>query len=136
MSNQQHTPEPWISVGSSIGIPNGKGAFYMVPLFGINQDRREADARRIAACVNACVGMETFILESVVGDGDSIKHDLDDLTAQRDQLLAALVEARESLQFANDSPGGVAADTIWMIHRPETLFDFMDAAIASVKESK
>ena len=60
----------------------------------------------------------------------------DDVVKQRDELLAALVEAREALQFANDSPGGVAADTIWMIHRPETLFDFMDAAIASVKESK
>ena len=60
----------------------------------------------------------------------------DDVVKQRDELLAVLVEAREALQFANDSPGGVAADTIWMIHRPETLFDFMDAAIASVKESK
>lgn len=50
----------------------------------------------------------------------------DDLLAARD----ALREAREALQFANDSPGGGISDTIWMMHRPETLFDFIDAALA------
>lgn len=48
---------------------------------------------------------------------------------QRDELLAAMKETREALRFANDSPGGGISDTIWMFHRPETLFDFMDAAI-------
>lgn len=46
------------------------------------------------------------------------------------ELEAVLREARETLQFANDSPGGPISDTIWMMHRPETLFDFLDAALA------
>lgn len=46
------------------------------------------------------------------------------------ELLAALIEARHALQFANDTPNGPIVDTIWMMHRPETLFDFMDAMIA------
>lgn len=46
------------------------------------------------------------------------------------ELVEALLEAREALQFANDSPGGGISDTIWMMHRPETLFDFLDAALA------
>jgi hypothetical protein len=45
------------------------------------------------------------------------------------QLLEALREVREALQFANDTPNGPINDTIWMMHRPETLFDFIDAAI-------
>jgi hypothetical protein len=44
-------------------------------------------------------------------------------------MRKALVEARDSLQFANDSPGGGIDDTIWMMHGPQTLFDYMDAAL-------
>lgn len=51
------------------------------------------------------------------------------------RLLEALKEAREALQFANNSPGGPITDTIWMVHQPETLFDFLDSAI-SVAEAQ
>lgn len=50
------------------------------------------------------------------------------------ELLADFKEAREALQYANENPSGGISDTIWMMHRPETLFDFMDAAIAKAKE--
>ena len=53
--------------------------------------------------------------------------------AQRDALLGKVIEARQALQFANDTPCGPINDTIWMMHGPETLFDFLDSAIASVK---
>lgn len=56
-----------------------------------------------------------------------------DRKAQRDALLGKVIEARQALQFANDTPCGPINDTIWMMHGPETLFDFLDAAIASVK---
>ena len=52
-----------------------------------------------------------------------------ELALQSDALLAAMQEARETLQFANESPGGPITDTIWMMHRPETLFDLIDAAL-------
>lgn len=56
---------------------------------------------------------------------------------QRNTLLAAMQEVREALQLANDSPGGIITDTIWMPHRPETLFDFIDATITPLlPESK
>ena len=60
---------------------------------------------------------------------EDLERKLRDAVQQRDALLSALIEARESLQFASDSPGGLGADTILMMHRPETLFDFMNAAI-------
>lgn len=56
---------------------------------------------------------------------------------QRNTLLAAMQEVREALQLANDSPGGIITDTIWMPHRPQTLFDFIDATITPLlPESK
>lgn len=41
-----------------------------------------------------------------------------------------LVDVRNSLQFANDNPGGGIVDTLWMMDAPETIFDHIDAALA------
>lgn len=51
--------------------------------------------------------------------------------SQPKDFRKVLVEVRESLQFANDSPNGGIDDTIWMMHSsaPETVFDFIDAAL-------
>lgn len=46
-------------------------------------------------------------------------------------LLQVLREVRNALQFANDTPNGGINGTIWMMHSPETLFDYIDAAIAA-----
>lgn len=56
-------------------------------------------------------------------------NEIERLIKERDELLSALIEARQALQFANDAPGGGINDTIWMMHRSETLFDFVDSAI-------
>jgi hypothetical protein len=45
--------------------------------------------------------------------------------------LTALREVREALQFANDTPNGPIRDTIWMFHRPETLFDYIDSILSA-----
>lgn len=127
----EHTPEPWISEGSFIGIPNGKGTFYMSPLSGINQERREADARRIVACVNACAGLSTGFLEQI----DSIQSALtgqlvvtEVLENQRDELLAALEFARQGYQAASEN--GDPDEVEWA----EMYLRSIDIAIASVKE--
>jgi hypothetical protein len=54
---------------------------------------------------------------------------------EREACANVLREAREALQFANDTPNGAITDTIWMMHRPETLFDFMDAAISARRKA-
>lgn len=46
--------------------------------------------------------------------------------------VQALVEIRRALQEANEKPNGPICDTIWMPGRPETLFDFIDEAIAAI----
>lgn len=124
-----HTKEPWITNadeesgwwhvlrdyhGKEIG--SGDGGF------------EELDARRIVACVNACAGLDTGNLERG-GLVSAVGHEMLNLDTRLAKLLAAFKEARSALQFANDSPCSGINDTIWMMHGPETLFDFMDAAI-------
>lgn len=48
-----------------------------------------------------------------------------------DPMRIAMIDVRHALQFANDTPGGGINDTIWMMHQNETLFDFIDAALAA-----
>jgi hypothetical protein len=107
---------------------NGKA----IAWFG-GTDSDEANARRIVACWNACEGIRTEALEHRAHLLKAHDDELATLTTQRDKLLAALIEAREALQMANETPNGPITGTIWMWHRPETLFDFIDAAIAEVK---
>ena len=48
-----------------------------------------ASARRLVACWNACEGLPTEVLEHAASTGDSLGGHIK-LTAQRDELLAAL----------------------------------------------
>lgn len=54
------------------------------------------------------------------------------LIAKRDELLADMKAARQSLQVANDTKNGPINDTIWH-GEAETLFDFMDYAITKAE---
>lgn len=56
-------------------------------------------------------------------------------STQSPTLRDALRSVRESLQFANDNPGGPISDTIWMMHGPETMFDFIDAALDAAADA-
>jgi hypothetical protein len=47
--------------------------------------------------------------------------------------LVLMREIREALQFANENPGGGISDTLWMLHRPQTVFDALDEAIDSLE---
>lgn len=134
----KHTPEPWDVHQDAAGIIVAKLNPDM-SLLGLDLDEyacfmNEEDARRVVACVNACAGIPTDDLEASPEHGLlHLAEFTDSLVAQRDELLAALIESRHALQYANDNPNGGISDTIWMMHRPETVFDFMDAAIAKAK---
>lgn len=58
---------------------------------------------------------------------------LKELEAENARLRDVILQARHAMQFANDNPNGWINDTIWMMHSPETLFDFMDSAIDMFK---
>jgi hypothetical protein len=67
----KHTPEPWklcsksYEGGGDIVGPSGESIFFGDPFKEIPDVRKHADARRIVACVNACEGIPTVMLESI-----------------------------------------------------------------------
>lgn len=98
----EHTPEPWIAKTDCPGE-----CCWMIYRDGeddsvfdaINSpEMREADARRIVACVNACAGIDTSELELSKTTGlnnmaavhSSFPERLYAIEQQRDELLAAL----------------------------------------------
>ena len=102
----EHTKEPWgyeLHCGSYLriysetnsGIVDGCGCCG-------SPNCEDADARRIVACVNACAGLDTELLENILMLGDTLKRRFKTLTdseselqKQRDELLAALTEIAE-----------------------------------------
>ena len=88
----EHTKEPW-SIGKP--PPNGeqtigasKGLMVAVATTGDGVSS-EANARRIVACVNACVGVGTEYLEDN-GPIIELVREHNTVLKQRDELLAAL----------------------------------------------
>lgn len=104
---RKHTPEPWeyscgaifqergsVSIAKTHGAELFQGA--MTDRDAISERIKE-DARRIVACVNACAGMETEILENMTILGNTLLDRLDlrkrreaELKSQRDEMLEAL----------------------------------------------
>lgn len=116
MNENKHTPEPWRSFN------NGQG------VVGVSTDRSDVcwtrieeggwldsdrtididyeNARRIVACVNACAGCATEVLETApVGFFNSTyghpKY-LEKITKQRDELLAALKKVLPAINDIRD----------------------------------
>lgn len=100
MSNQQHTKEPWGYDGhSGIGAINSdqfNGGYFTAEVMGPD---KEANARRIVACVNACAGLENDQLDKVVKNPLSSYREL---MQQRDELLAAQQPGACNWTYDND----------------------------------
>ena len=112
MSEQQHTKEPWANeyrksicggyakeIFDASGITIASIAWYPVKISpNTTGTNGEANARRIVAAVNACAGIHTDYLEQCPSGGlFNLVDYSNELVKQRDDLLAALEGARESL---------------------------------------
>lgn len=89
-------------------------------------DFGEANARRIVACVNACAGIDTELLEIIADNDKTLAGVIAELEKQRDTLLAAVKLCVPELR-AWMNCHGEDLQTIAAIKTSE-------AAIASVKE--
>jgi len=125
-----HTPEPWSVAEESFdndGIHesvirglDGRAAIAVTLEFGANNPgMREANARRIVACVNACAGIETYALELMTGELlllNQITHKTRERPTkkavqyrkQRDKLLAALEGLAGDINSLIHESSGVA----------------------------
>ncbi len=82
MTEQKHTPEPWHAPGiGEVCDESGRCIGIMIDY---------ANARRVAACVNACAGIRTEALERRVHMLQAGDDEIASLRQQRDQLRAAL----------------------------------------------
>ena len=106
--SQQHTPEPWRVFSHSWSNTSvlADGFDHAICGLDINHATEEsqesdealmgANARRIVACVNACAGLTTEILEHSGVVRDLIGQNAS-LTKQRDELMKALEHQCEVL---------------------------------------
>lgn len=112
----KHTPEPWsygfpkvngvdvreakcmVSAGGWHVASVSHGGIYPDEPFG--SQTREANARRIVACVNACRGLPTDDLEKMQLGG--VLNATAELLAQREQLQSKYKAAMDALQVARD----------------------------------
>lgn len=85
MTQQKHTPEPWRAPGiGEVCDESGRCIGIMIDY---------ANARRVVACINACAGISTDVLElgRVSPDAFELEESrADKAEQQRDQLRAAL----------------------------------------------
>lgn len=104
----EHTKEPWRMAeevfdndGASesvIRALDDRAAVAVTLDFGPNNPgMREANAKRIVACVNACAGIKTWYLEQLVKDGSSINTEMLNRIQLRCEALAALDRAEHKL---------------------------------------
>lgn len=95
-----HTKEPWFEVETEcdvIEITNDERNGLVVPIAKVSTGfngqvgiEQEANARRIVACVNACEGIPTGVLEKQgMVPIEQVTHDIEQ---QRDKLLDTLKE--------------------------------------------
>lgn len=111
---QEHTPEPWIirrgdwSTHATLITTAKRRRNKTVPIAevdtdGFNKefgDEQKANARRIVACVNACAGVSNG--ELAMTTMSAVLARMNEAEQQRDELLAALVNAKESLERCYD----------------------------------
>lgn len=116
-----HTKEPWgISHDSHDGWPlvmAGGKIIANVNLESFNagvadliEMPAEANARRIVACVNACAGIPTDMLEAMPSGPASLLPMYARLEQQRDELVAALDRTEKCLRIAANH--GCSAETL------------------------
>jgi hypothetical protein len=101
---KMHAPEPW-NVGETFcngespetvirGL-DGMAAIAVTLDFGPNYPKaRERNARRIVACVNACAGIPSEVLEAMHTGPASLRPIYERLKEERDQMAAALTEIK------------------------------------------
>lgn len=82
----EHTKEPWQAdrVGDGVMICESSNGLMIEMEFG---DEGIANASRIVACVNACAGVPTFMLEMDING--QIQH-MRETLQQRDELAKAM----------------------------------------------
>lgn len=100
MSENKHTAEPWAVKGAAIRTADEIGIDVIARMQVSNQPFWDEDARRIVACVNACAGIPTELLndskcwaEAGIETATSLRKQIATLTRQRDLAVEAITRS-------------------------------------------
>ncbi len=128
-----HTPGA--AIADDIGIHVGTA--YLALTYMVPQAQRK-DARRMAACWNACDGLSTEALEtegSAVMGWTRTASKLMRATTQRDELLKALQSAVDALDALTDKVDGTGFSSSPEFNRALDEIDLARAVIAKATEA-
>lgn len=108
----KHTPEPWHAGGYEVQCDKGTTICNMSGWKGEGITR--ANASRIVACVNACAGVDTDLLEA--GELDKpimlVMQENKDIKRRCDELMYALDEISKLPSYRQDECSEMARDAI------------------------
>lgn len=100
----EHTKEPWVVEEMVIGHVMSNDGYAIadccLDYSSIKASEQNANARRIVACINACVGVDTDKLENMTASGYGMQKRIelmDEIERQRDYLLSAFKDADDEL---------------------------------------
>lgn len=105
MAKQSHTQEPWLVGNFSQNKPiaiydENRDVISSLVRDGLvlKNEKQLANAKRIVACVNACVGIPNDELIEIAAEGGMLtpRQQIADIAIERDELLAALKSAVKS----------------------------------------
>src|SRR3989304_5349122 len=113
----EHPAEPWFVVAApwgngawiNAGTDDPHGGQFVADCLDAEQDGDEQaqhNARRVVACVNACAGFETELLEKVVALGTTLG-----------QRLAVMGELAEAIRLTLDENGHLADGDVCTLKR-------------------
>lgn len=155
---QKHTPGPWKVTGTGtiryIDAPAGNGIMQEVAAcMRVEYGDMDANARRIVACVNACEGLDTYLLENsgdIASAATAQAKYIQKIERQRDQLLSALERMLQCYSMADHRVGYCCCgdsmdrhgDTMYCGHSPvdageynaEMVIKDIEQTIATIKE--
>lgn len=146
MSEQKHTPEPWVIEGPNFGAWHirqnpkdwdGAGYLHICTVQAAKKgtyygDMFAANARRIVACVNALKGIPTEDLEKygdAFADGYISQMSLDRLEKERDELKAAL----DATTAQRDELFDLILRVRVMLNMADTEYAYTDDEIAKLR---
>ena len=113
----KHTPEPWaayLDASGDVFISSAETSFHIAEVGSEDDETVIPDARRIVACVNACAGVDTALLEAGELDKPTmlVIQENKDLKHRCDELLAALDEISKLPSYRQDECSEMARDAI------------------------
>ena len=138
----KHTPEPWVRGERLLDIVSSKGNLVARLAGTVGKcEIEDANLRRIVACVNACAGVSNG--ELAMTTMSVVLARINEAEQQRDELLAALEEAKSVLSSINtgrqhkveveDDEPAFWQRNEWVTWAKGEILPMIEAAIAKAK---